>query len=1234
MLRYLRHANLRAPLLVLAMGGLWTGRMRGDTVDYTASTVLVETLVDAAAISGRSVSLGEFMAFVEMETGLSFSYPAGVLPLSSEISIKPAGRVSLAVLFTVASAQTNVLFAHGGDKILARLAGAAETTARVPAATAAPADLLPRREAPATVPAQPPLAAPANVVAAIVPAPSGMPGVADEIRAIVAKGSLSHDRKERAIVAAVRSAAVAALRQQTRPAAVVATAAEIAEAAAQAGPAFADAIARAIGFLPAVKNIPGGPAQVRAAAFNGSRGRKVSSTASGPSPAGLGEQRSEAPIRSESPPAAPSVAAFSPTPRRAEFFFSAPGASDSVAPVEGGASIGGLSVPSPVAATAASEASADGVVRMEKFGVAENVIKGSTADLRGERAKASVSIDYLSADQLLKYSAADLSDVVFRIPGVSVANNQFAVVRGLSDRFLSTTLQGVKVPSPDPEKQAVQLDLIPASAVEAVIVAKTFEPSQWAESSGGNMEVRTRAVPDNTVLKFAFGVKMNSNAADGGPDYQIRGSRNERLGLGSRSRLAVGAIDPSWQYVPTPRGSMPLGTKFAFEYAREFPLGEQRLGLLVSAFNEASYKSKTGRRTTRLAVPGQAPRPATTNRPATLGLPSDFEKTPRIPSGVTGVYLFSESETDFVSGLTLAAGYKFSDNHELKFSGIFVQSGNDQSQINETEITTDPATGLLKTIGPPPKLNAEPTYSWFRTYEYFRERNLTVLQLAGRHTFRSLGGLGATWAAQRGKSSQKDHPFIESVFVSPFDNLHKVYISQQGSDAPTPIFAVWGDNQETQSAGRVDFEWPVRLFADAEAKFTFGAAADTSKREVAGVGSISPPQRTLTSSDPNEIISQAAKNVGGLFRSTTSAEREIRAYHAGVSLPLFSWLKLVGGSRFEDFSLAVSGVGRWGNYSTTTFYSKNSGGGEFGQILGTNGANNPSFASREWYPAMGLVLEPVKNVTVRLSQSTTNGRPSFREVSPFFNKSIESGNLVVGNPALKPSEVESRDLRLEWAPSKADFVSVSVFDKRIQNPIEKILFDTRAVAGEFAESWVNNPGEADLRGFEFEFRHRLGRWSDLLRSFSLSGNFTSIKAEVPENPLVVSGVLFGFQDRTKVPQTRRLFDQPEYIGNLELTWANARLGSSATFSAYAISDTLSVAGLSSFSFDIYERAHLRYDFTFNQRLSSRLKLRLSVKNLTDPVRGTIYDREATSELLVRHDYRAGREYGMSLTADF
>ncbi len=1233
MLRLFRlPSKARALPLVLAMGGLWSVRLRGEVIDYAASGVLSETKIDVAVIAARAVSLGEFMAFVEAETGLPFSYPPGVLPLSAEITIKSPGRISLAGLFTIASAQTNVGFEHGGDKILARLLR--------PEPSGAPAQPVAPTSASPTVTGTPRLAAFPPSLPAIasptVPA-AATPAIADEVRAIVAKTTHSHDKKEKAIVAAVRTAALTAIGLQPRPAGIVSAAADIAEAAAQAGPAFADAIARAVGFIPAVKNISGGPGQVRAAAYNGARGAKVSFAAPAPAAMGRSAEQNEVPAGSASVPlTAAYTSTFASEPRRTETYTADSQSSPAPAASGNGPSIGGVAIPAPVV-PAATEAGADGVLRMEKFSVADTVVKGSTSDLRSERAKASVSIDYMSADQLLKFSAGDLSEVVFRIPGVSVAQGQFAVVRGLSDRFLSTTLQGVKLPTPDPEKQAVQLDLVPASAVEAVVVSKTYQSSMWAESSGGNMDVRTRAIPSEGQLKLSLAFKVNSNAADGGPDYANAGGKNERLGFGSRSRLAFGTGDPAWPYVPTHRSSFPIGNKVSMEFARAFNFGDQQLGVLVSAFSEAGSKAKTGTKQALGAQAGRAPRaavPATGTRPAVAadpGRPSDFETG--LPTAPYARYDYEESEKENVLSATTAIGYRFSADHEVKLTGLFVQSGIDLAQISGTTVVTDPTTKLPVPVSGLGGFTGAEDYAWFKTYEYFRERNLGVLQLSGRHHLAAFGDLRVNWSAQKGSSYEKQSPFIEANFATPLTNLNKSFVALGGSDAPQTLKALWADNKESQKTARFDVDWPVRLWSNQESTVSFGAALDKTDRETSG-SAIDYRQNsggTVTAASPNLVFARVVGRQTGIATPPTTAAREVRAYYAGTNIALFESLKLVAGARYEDFSLATTGSGRWGgNLTSASFYSVD----PARTILGAAPAANPPFSSQKWYPGMGLIYTPEKSLTARLHYSKTTGRPSLREVSPFFNKSIETDNLVTGNPALTPSDVTNYDLRVEWSPSRTNFFAVSVFRKEIERPIEKIVFSqTVPAVGENTESWMNNPGKALVRGLEFEFRHQFKSWSEALRDFSLSGNFTRLDATVPEVPFVVRNLLGTYQDAARIPTTRRLFDQPEYIANLDLTWARPNWGTSATLAAFAISDVLTATGKPTF-FDIYERATTRLDFVFNQQISSRLKLRLSVKNLADPARGLIYDREATTALVERNTYHAGRDYGVSVTYDF
>jgi len=89
-----------------------------------------------------------------------------------------------------------------------------------------------------------------------------------------------------------------------------------------------------------------------------------------------------------------------------------------------------------------------------------------------------------------------------------------------------------------------------------------------------------------------------------------------------------------------------------------------------------------------------------------------------------------------------------------------------------------------------------------------------------------------------------------------------------------------------------------------------------------------------------------------------------------------------------------------------------------------------------------------------------------------------------------------------------------------------------------------------------------------------------------------------------------------------------------TLAAFAISDTLNAASLQAFKFDVYERAYTTWDLIFSQTLPKGFTLKLAVKNLTDPVRGTVHDRAVTAETVPIREYQAGREYSLSLETTF
>jgi TonB-dependent receptor len=843
---------------------------------------------------------------------------------------------------------------------------------------------------------------------------------------------------------------------------------------------------------------------------------------------------------------------------------------------------------------------------------------------------------------LAKFSATDLSDAVIRIPGVSVANGQFAVIRGLSDRFLSTTVNGLKLPSPDPEKQAFQMDLLPSSAVGAVVVSKTYGPELWGESGGGNIDISTNPIPEENYVKVGAGLKANSNALDGGLDYSTRGSSGERFGFGTDNRLAPGELDPAWQYVPTSRGSYPLGTEFSAEIGRSVTVRDNSLGWRFAAENESTTKSRSGARQKFIALAADP----LTGEPGALEDPSDPSKL--VPD-VRNFY--DQSETESVTTFNGGVAYRFAQHHEVKFDALYVRSGIDTSYLQQNDIRLN--SNLEFEGGENPTLD---TLFFFQGNEYYRERELKTFQLSGEHEFPAAADLRVGWAAQTAEAGQTD-VFLETRFASELADPYANYILSRNAAAPTALSSSWLENVESQDAGRLDFTLPRDLFAERESTLNFGVATDRSSRVVDGLTDFRQPADDITASDYGTLYSEFIS--GGDFSATSSsypltsrAEREIDAVYLGASLAATKRLKFIGGARLESFSISSSGGARWGNLTSNNFYSNEVAAG-FGDLLGTTdlpGAQyvipgsedsivpvSSDFEESNVLPAAGIVLDLPAHVTLRTAYSQTKGRPSAREISPFFNRSIETQNLVIGNPAIRPSTVDNYDVRVEWNPAPEDSIAVSLFHKRVAQPVEKILLTT--TAGD-VETWLNNPGTAELYGVELEFRHGIGRWVEALREFSVGGNFTYIDAEVEEIPIAVQSVEADFADPSKIKRSRRLYDQPEYIANADLTWRRDRWGTSATFAAYAVSDVLIASGLTnavsiaSADFDLYQRSHLRCDFILSQRLNDTFKLKFSVKNLFDPVLGAIYDREALGRVVERNSYRAGRDFSLSVSADF
>ncbi len=182
-------------------------------------------------------------------------------------------------------------------------------------------------------------------------------------------------------------------------------------------------------------------------------------------------------------------------------------------------------------------------VELEELSVESDIPPAPKTDaglLAAQQAAPSAS-DGISAEAISRNPDANGGDVIRRVTGIAVFDKKFVVVRGLNERYSNTLLNGVDLPSPEPLKKVVPLDIFPASLLESIVTTKSATPDKPGDFAGGSVEVRTKEFPENPVLQISTSQGFNSQStfrtfAQGPRTFQ------DALGFGANSRRPLPGV--------------------------------------------------------------------------------------------------------------------------------------------------------------------------------------------------------------------------------------------------------------------------------------------------------------------------------------------------------------------------------------------------------------------------------------------------------------------------------------------------------------------------------------------------------------------------------------------------------------------------------------------------------------------------------------------------------------------
>lgn len=808
--------------------------------------------------------------------------------------------------------------------------------------------------------------------------------------------------------------------------------------------------------------------------------------------------------------------------------------------------------------------------------------RGSAASLLDRQRTATAFTDAVGSDQISRSPDSDAAEAARRISGVTLAEGKYVYVRGLGKRYSQTTLNGSSLPSPDPERSTVPLDLFPAGFLENLTTQKTFTPDQSGEFSGGVMEIETREFPDEFTLEVSVGTSFNSQSqfaegflsyAGGGTDFlgfddgsrdlpdevieAIGGLGGERLpsDAGELERLGESFLGTDLtDFAPT-AGTTPGNLDFGFSVGDRTQLAGKELGYFVAGAyaNSFSFREDEIERKWR----------STDFDPS---LPEERRSRPNVD------YSFVRGMNDVRWGGVGNFNLQLSPGHQLTLKTLYNRDAEDEARqfvgANREDVGAELFNERLR----------------------FVARRLAWGQLGGKHQL--FGENRLEWRFSLAQATREEPGLRETVYSRGFgaDPSDPFTLDDTGESARYLFTELTDDDL----SGGVDWTaplgggWKLKLGASGRMRDRDFDARRFRWKFLPGSG--------ITSLDSALSESSIVGQVSGIGEfglveivepgDNYTADDEVLAGYAMLTVPIGA-LEAMVGARVEDYTL---------------------------DLQTASGSVQEELASTDVLPAANLKLSLSEQMNLRAAASRTLDRPEFRELAPFQFTEAASLRQIYGNPALAIAEVTNADLRWEWFPRPGEVISLSAFHKDFDRPIEQVFIATAGTA----YSYQNAEG-GRLFGAELGLRKRLDFVADWLEPVTFDGNVALIDSEVD----VVSGGVFN-----PTNLTRDLEGQSPYTVNASLVYQGSRDGTQAGVYFNVFGERIVAAGGSGVP-DIVEQPRPVLDFTLKQPLWSGLELELEAENLLDSVHR--WQQSANGITKVQREYHEGRSFSASLS---
>ena len=834
--------------------------------------------------------------------------------------------------------------------------------------------------------------------------------------------------------------------------------------------------------------------------------------------------------------------------------------------------------------------SGDGVM-LQDVTVATTRRKNTDVAIMTEMKEAKQVVSAISAEQISKGTDGNAAEAVQRVPGVTIVDGKFVMIRGLSERYNNVLINNSIAPSTEVDKRTFSFDLIPTDAIDKIVIYKTASADKPGDFSGGIISITTsESTAEFTKVNFGIGYRANTSFED---YFQSEGSDTDFLGFDLTYRALPRGFPSKTQINDLPgvnaAASQRLKNNFNptqstafFDNSVGFSLGRNinfENGMKLTTVNALNYSEgfQYYRR--------------------------QFSRYTSLNEGETRPPLWFDYRDDTYkkeNRVTLLSNWilKINNNNTIKFKNLY-------NQIGENETILRNGSNFLQ--------RGE---DLFKNYLLgYKARSIYIGQFEGDHKLSSASKIDWTVGGNYIYESEPDLRRFRTI--QPFDNPDAPF--EMIDPASSNLFDTgryFGFLSEYSINNSVNYTHTIeRIKNDEEigsVVLKTGYLTDYRQRNFDAryfsyllPGSVVDNRNELKQLPLTEIFNSVNVNPnnGWVFNEGTRAidsydsSNFLLAGYAFAEIPVYKF-NFTGGLRVEHNILKLNS-----NNETEPINIEN----PVTSVL----------------PSLNVAYNLSDRSILRLAYGRTVNRPEFREIAPFVFYDFENEAGRRGSENLKTATIDNIDFRYEFYPNKGETMSLGAFYKNFKDPIENVT----EITTEQPQFKYKNADNAYSYGLEVEIRKSFKDISNIPFFSRLSTNINA--------SYIISEVDLG-SDVTSQDQKRQLQGQSPYIINAALGYDDD-YGFSANVIYNRIGNRIFSVGDNIFP-TIYELSRDNIDLTFSKKFN-KTTYKIGIQDLLNAKYQFFEDSNRDEKIEKKSDnatsvFRRGTLFTFNVTYNF